>query len=183
MNKLLNRLQIAIGKRKTLGKFRSTTPPPTFPLLDFASNDYLGLSTSQEQLALVRSIYDRAISSSPPPPLLGSTGSRLITGTTKISLEVESYIASFHSTSSALLFNSGYAANLSIFSSIPCQHDNVFVDELCHNSILMGLKLGRVPESSIIKFTHNDMSDLQSKITRHGSPSGTNIIATESTFR
>ena len=84
----------------------------------------------------------------------GSTGSRLITGHHQIHDEVESQVAAFHNVDAALIFNSGYDANLGFFSTVPSKGDTVIYDQLCHASIRDGLRLGVARGFS---FKHNDL--------------------------
>ena len=77
-------------------------------LIDFCSNDYLGFSTEKEI-----HILDQELAS------FGATGSRLISGNHKITEEVEDFLADFYQSESALIFNSGYNANIGLFSSLP----------------------------------------------------------------
>ena len=127
---------------------------------DFYSNDYLGIS----QL-----FFDGEEPS-------GSTGSRLISGHSELTLEVETELAQFFNQESALLFNSGYDANLGFFSSVPQKNDTVIYDSLIHASVRDGLKMGFAKNFS---FRHNDLVDLKSKLER---TSGDVYIAVESIY-
>jgi 8-amino-7-oxononanoate synthase len=136
-------LKIALNKRKAENAFRSLTPSEV--KIDFCSNDYLGFARKQHTIQAAT----------------GSTGSRLISGHHPIYEEVEKYLASFHGMETALIFNSGYDANLSFFSSIPRKGDTVIYDQLCHASIRDGLRLGVARNFS---FNHNNVDDLKKKI-------------------
>jgi 8-amino-7-oxononanoate synthase len=141
---MLNKaLQIALDKRRYENAFRSLSSSEL--KIDFCSNDYLGFARKQH------SNFEAS----------GSTGSRLITGHHPIYDEVEKQIASFHETEAALIFNSGYDANLGFFSTIPTKGDTVIYDQLCHASIRDGLRLGLARSFS---FKHNDLEDLKKKI-------------------
>ena len=96
----------------------------------------------------------------PPAQSLGATGSRLLSGDSSLARSLESYLASAHGRPAALLFGSGYDANLSVLSSIPLGGDAVVMDELCHNSIVMGVRMGRARGEDVRKFRHNDVADL-----------------------
>jgi 8-amino-7-oxononanoate synthase len=115
-------------------------------LIDFCSNDYLGLSRE--------SIYFNETS-------YGGTGSRLISGTSKEAILAERELACFFNAQSALLFNSGYDANLGLFSSVPQRGDTVLYDALIHASIRDGIRLGFASGKS---FAHNDLHDLENKL-------------------
>lgn len=138
------KLQNKINKRIEEGTFRSLSSFDGF--VDFFSNDYLGLS----RLKLEKS-----------SEIEGSTGSRLISGTTKISLAAEQKLASFFEVESALIYNSGYDANVGFFSSVPQRGDTVVYDEFVHASVRDGI---RMSYCNSISFKHNDVEDLSKKI-------------------
>ena len=82
----------------------------------------------------------------------GSTGSRLLTGNYALIEETEKEIAAFHQSEAALLFNSGYDANIGLLSSVPQKGDTVLYDHLCHASIRDGIRLSFAQSFS---FQHN----------------------------
>tara|TARA_Y100001933_G_scaffold70045_1_gene71234 strand:+ start:8264 stop:9418 length:1155 start_codon:yes stop_codon:yes gene_type:complete len=144
-------------------------------LVDFSSNDYLGLARE----AKIRQQADRLLVET--DGLNGATGSRLLTGHYPLLAELEVVMANFHNAEAALVFNSGYDANLGLFSSVPQRNDNVFYDELVHASIRDGIALGNAKS---YKFKHNDLEDLHRHIERsrnidNGSET---YIVTESVF-
>ena len=146
--------------------------PNTTSLTDFASNDYLGWSQSElifdetHQLLLDRNIKNN-----------GATGSRLLSGNHQLYTETEDFIARFHQSESALIFNSGYDANVGFFSSVPQRGDLILYDELCHASIRDGIQLSK---AKAYKFNHNDFEDLEQLIQRN--PNTTIYIVTETVF-
>jgi 8-amino-7-oxononanoate synthase len=111
-------------------------------LIDFASNDYLGLAKLPHQTFKESS---------------GSTGSRLLTGNSLSVTDFESDLASFCGSKRALTFGSGYAANLSVLSTLPEAHDLILYDEYAHASIRDGIRLGF---NKSYKFRHNDLDHL-----------------------
>ncbi|MFM9826185.1 aminotransferase class I/II-fold pyridoxal phosphate-dependent enzyme, partial [Flavobacterium sp.] len=128
-------------------------------LIDFASNDYIGFSKNKAIFdATHQYLIDNKITQN------GATGSRLLTGNHKIYQEAETYIAKFHQTESALIFNSGYDANVGFFSSVPQKGNLILYDELCHASIRDGIQLSN---AKAYKFQHNDFEDLEKKITNY----------------
>jgi len=141
-------------------------------LTDYSSNDYLGFSQSeaifnQTHQFLLEHKYSQN----------GATGSRLISGNHPLYQTTENYISEFHNAEAALIFNSGYDANVGFFSSVPQKGDLILYDELCHASIRDGIKLSN---AKAYKFTHNDFEELEALIIRH---SVTNVyIVTESVF-
>ena len=136
-------------------------------LIDFASNDYLGLARCSNQRTLVQLSYGHLYScdngkQSINIPMLGASGSRLLSGDSHLARTLEVKLANVHNRPSALLFNSGYDANLSILSSLPYRQDDaIVVDELVHNSLIMGVRMGRLQEERVYMFKHNDIMDLR----------------------
>jgi len=146
--------------------------PQSNDLIDFASNDYLGFSRSEAIFNETHQfLLDQNIKSN------GATGSRLLSGNHSLYTETENYIAQFHQSESALIFNSGYDANVGFFSSIPQKGDLILYDELCHASIRDGIQLSNAKS---YKFKHNDFEDLELLIERNSN--ATIYIVTESVF-
>lgn len=128
-------------------------------LIDFSSNDYIGFSKNKV-------IFDETHHYLVDKDCIqnGATGSRLISGNHKIYQEAENYIANFHQSETALIFNSGYDANVGFFSSVPQKGDLILYDELCHASIRDGIQLSN---AKAYKFKHNDFEDLEKLIQRY----------------
>jgi 8-amino-7-oxononanoate synthase len=120
-------------------------------LIDFCSNDYLGLARQQEIYNAVQQEIDHK-----GIRLNGSTGSRLIRGNSRLAEELEVFLADFHHAESALIFNSGYDANLGFFSSVPQRGDTILYDRLIHASIHDGIRLSH---AKAFAFNHNDIED------------------------
>lgn len=125
-------------------------------LADFCSNDYLGFARSPELRGRIRE--EEAAS---PDSSAGSTGSRLISGNSRYCEDLEKSIAEFHKADTALMFNSGYDANIGILSSIPQRNDIILYDQLAHASIRDGIRLSHARAFS---FKHNDLPDLEQKL-------------------
>lgn len=147
-------------------------------LIDFSSNDYLGFS----RIESIQEITDQQLKNFPFAS--GATGSRLLSGNHEIHEALELYLVKYFEQEAALLFNSGYDANIGFFSSVPQRGDLILYDELVHASIRDGIKMSNAKS---YKFKHNDLSDLESKIqltVRTGSATNeTNTyIVTESVF-
>lgn len=125
-------------------------------LIDFSSNDYIGFSASKE-------IFKRAVKILEEEGLQqnGATGSRLLSGNHKLYSITEAFLADFHKAEAALIFNSGYDANLGFFNSVPQRGDVIFYDAFVHASIRDGISLSH---AKAIKFKHNDLVDLQQKV-------------------
>lgn len=149
-----DRFDFFLAKRKNEGNFR--TLKTTANLIDFSSNDYLGLTRSAW---LQQKIHDEI--SKMPFLSKGATGSRLLTGNNTQVADVEQQIADFHNAESALLFNSGFDANMGLISTVSREGDVILYDELVHASIHTGMKLSA---ASKISFKHNDLADLAEKL-------------------
>jgi 8-amino-7-oxononanoate synthase len=147
-------LSVKLEARKQNKSLRMLPQPNG--LIDFASNDYIGFSKSETIFNETHQfLLDRNIKSN------GATGSRLLSGNHSLYTETENYIAQFHQSESAFIFNSGYDANVGFFSSVPQKGDLILYDELCHASIRDGIQLSNAKS---YKFKHNDFEDLEKKI-------------------
>lgn len=140
--------------------------------IDFSSNDYLGFARSRKLFADAGQwLSQREILKN------GATGSRLISGHSQAAIEVELQLAQFHDSEQALVFNSGYDANLGVFSSLPQRNDIILFDELCHASIRDGIRLSLAKG---YKFLHNDAEHLSELLEQYRG--NTVYVATESVF-
>ena len=125
-------------------------------LIDFCSNDYLGFARSivlNENIRKELSVSDKIS--------VGSTGSRLLTGNTAYAEQLENSIATFHNAKSGLIYNSGYDANLGLFSSLGKSGDTIIYDELIHASVRDGIKLSK---ATSFQFHHNDIKHLEERL-------------------
>lgn len=122
--------------------------------IDFISNDYLGIARDRPGSPKVKGSIQS--------PSDGSTGSRLLSGNSAEAEALETYLSGFHETEAALLFNSGYDANLGLMASLANRHTTVFYDERCHASLLDGMRLSYAKQH--FRFKHNDLQDLEEKL-------------------
>nr|WP_221262137.1 8-amino-7-oxononanoate synthase [Mucilaginibacter sp. AK015] len=136
------------------GNYRALSPESG--LIDFCSNDYLGFARST-----VLKDNIRRETASHPQSLNGATGSRLISGNSAYTEELETQIAAFHQAETGLMFNSGYDANVGLFSSLPQKGDTIICDELVHASIIDGARLSY---ANRYIFRHNDLESLEGKL-------------------
>lgn len=139
-------------------------------MLLMCSNDYLGLSRHpalKKAAAIAMERYG-----------FGSGASRLISGTSALHVELESRIAAFKGTESALLFNSGYAANTGIIPSIAGEGDVILSDSLNHASIVDGCRLSR---AKVIAYPHKDVDRLESVLKKNRTMKRT-LIVTDGVF-
>ena len=145
-------------------------------LVDFCSNDYLGLARSLELKAAIRQAdadHEQARTS--------ATGSRLLAGQTQLADQIEHELASFYQTETALLFNSGYNANLGLLACLPNANDLLLTDELIHASMIDGARLSYATRQ---RFRHNDLTDLEAKLQQGLTlqPTGQVFVAVESGY-
>ncbi len=144
---LLDRLK----KRKEEGTFRSLSQ--TEGLIDFTSNDYLGFSRSAELLKRAQ----RGVKK------IGATGSRLLTGNYPLYEEIEAKLAAFHRTESAVIFNTGYTANLGLLAALGTAESTFLYDIESHASIYDGMRLSK---AKCLPFRHNDLDSLEKRLRR-----------------
>jgi 8-amino-7-oxononanoate synthase len=145
-----------LDERRSAGTYRSLKPESA--MIDFCSNDYLGFARSAE----LKNKIDEEVRNS-GLVANGSTGSRLLSGNTAYTEELEQHIASLHNSKAGLIFNSGYDANLGLFSSLPRRGDTILHDELIHASIIDGARLSYANRHS---FLHNNPDSLEDKLKR-----------------
>ena len=151
-----HQLREHLNKRELKGNLRSLNTASS--MVDFFSNDYLGLARSQELWQLIRRNYDALKYKSN-----GATGSRLLSGNSAYCEQLESYLASIFKAEAVLLFNSGYSANQAVLSSVPQKGDTIIYDENIHACIKEGARLSFARRFS---FKHNDAGDLKNKLDR-----------------
>lgn len=168
MSPLEKHLEEKLESRKREGLFRQL-PSLNFPF-DFSSNDYLGLARSHELATIVNEKTATLQIKN------GATGSRLLSGNSSMIEALEAKLADIFLSQSTLIFNSGYAANLGVLSTIPGKNDTIIYDELAHACIKDGARLSMANRFS---FRHNDLGDLERKIKKS---SGTVFVAVESIY-
>ncbi len=133
--------------------------------ISFSGNDYLGLA---------REHYSAGITD-----YWGSTGSRLTTGTHQIHLDLEKLLARWKKTEAAILFSSGYMANLGAISVLLDSRDVVFVDEVAHACIYEGIRLSKARKQI---FRHNDVAHLEQLLAKSRNDGEKALIITDSVF-
>lgn len=141
-------------------------------LIDFASNDYLGLSRS----AWLRQQVEQEIKTKYPYYNEAATGSRLISGNNLVVTELEDFIATYHHAEAALLCNSGLDANMALLSAVPQPGDLIVADELVHASLRDGIKLSRAAHRY---FAHNDLDELEEMLQ---TPAQNKFVVVESLY-
>lgn len=141
------------------------------PVINFASNDYLGLASDQR-------LIDAAVAATQAYGT-GSTGSRLLSGHKELHRELEQAISSLKQTEDALVFSSGYLANLGTVSALVGRQDLILGDRYNHSSLKKGAILSG---ATVIDYLHNDIADLQDKLINHRALYRRCLITTDSVF-
>jgi len=169
MKRLDGLVAAKLAQRKTQGTFRSLKTVEG--QIDFTSNDYLGFSRSLDLKKRIAEA-EKAFSETG----VGSTGSRLLTGNSKLAEQVEQQIAAFHGSETALIFNSGYDTNVGLYSSLGRIAKYIVYDELIHASVHDGMRLSRAELKS---FKHNDVESLLLVLSELDGPA---VVAVESVY-
>ncbi len=129
------------------------------------SNNYLGLTNHPEVKAAAADALAKYGT--------GCAGSRLLNGTLDVHVRLEERLAEFMNAEAVLTFSTGYQVNLGVLSALLSRHDTVFLDNLDHASIIDGARLGF---GKTLKFKHNDMADLEGKLSRIDDSRGKLIV-------
>lgn len=161
-----SRIEREINEGKSKGLHRSLKKINN--LIDFTSNDYLGAARSKKLSEAIKKLTSGDHN--------GSSGSRLLSGNSELAEQTEMDCASFFKRERALIFNSGYTANLALFQALPKRGDTVIYDEESHACIKDGIRLSM---ANRFPFKHNDVNDLERKLRKS---SGQLFIAVESIY-
>lgn len=169
---LLDQLEI----RRENGLLRSLQHVDHF--IDFCSNDYLCLAKNQDLNQLIIKDFENFLAQNNGQiPINGASGSRLISGNNSLIEKFENDCAQMHQAEAALLFGSGFEANLGLLSSISQEDHVVFCDQLLHASIIDGIRLGKGKK---VIFKHNDCEQLALELAKY--PNQTKWVVVESIY-
>lgn len=161
-------LQNLLQQREKIGLKRSLKLADG--LVDFCSNDYLGIARNEEiHQNILTTLQSGTVK-------IGSGGSRLLAGNASMHEELEEILKSVHQAEAALLFNSGYAANMGFFATVPQKGDTVLYDELIHACVKDGMRLSFADKYS---FKHNDVEHLEKRLQK---AQGNVFVAIESVY-
>ncbi len=143
------------------------------PLLDLASNDYLGLSRHSAVVAAARS--------SAASEGVGAGASRLVSGSRPVHAALEENLATWLGRERVLLFPSGFQANLAAVQALADRHTLVLADRLIHQSLLSGV---RCSGARLLRFRHNDLAHLEELLlkVRRQEPQRPVLVLSESLF-
>ena len=141
------------------------------PLLNFAGNDYLNLATDPRLMAAaIQAIKTYGT---------GSTGSRLVTGQRPLHQELERSIARLHQTEAALVFSSGYLANLGTITAVVGDRDLILSDQYNHSSLKNGAILSK---AQVLEYQHCDLADLRDQLQAQRKSFRRCLIVTDAVF-
>ncbi|MBD2099705.1 8-amino-7-oxononanoate synthase [Leptolyngbya sp. FACHB-261] len=140
-------------------------------LLNFASNNYLGLA-GDERLIEAAVLATRTYGT-------GSTGSRLLTGHLELHRQLEQALARLKQTEDALVFSSGYSANLGTITALVGQRDLVLSDAYNHSSLKNGAILSG---ATVLDYAHLDLADLGQKLAQHRQSYRRCLLLSDSVF-
>jgi 8-amino-7-oxononanoate synthase len=167
----LERFRRAAAERAAVGLRRALRPRPAGGdgLLDLAGNDYLGLSRDPRVIAGAVAAARRWGA--------GSTGSRLVTGSTALHAELEAELAGFAGAGGALVFSSGYLANLGAVAALAGPGTLVVSDAANHASIVDGCRLAR---SRVVVVPHRDVAAVAAALSTRDEPDA--LVVTDAVF-
>ena len=140
-------------------------------VLQFGSNNYLGLANHPDLINASKAAVSKYG--------IGSTGSRLLSGTSKLHAQLEETISSFENTEDTVFFSSGYAANVGVLSALITKEDAVYSDELNHASIIDGIKISG---GTRFIYNHRDSEHLDTLIKENKDKFKRNFIVTDTVF-
>ena len=140
-------------------------------VVNFASNDYLGLAGDRRLAEAAIAAVDFYGT--------GSTGSRLLSGHRELHRKLELEIAAWKNTADALVFSSGYLANLGTVAALVGQRDLVLGDRYNHSSLKQGAVLSG---ATVLDYRHNDIEDLRAKLRKQRQLYRRCLITTDSVF-
>lgn len=170
-------MQFKIAGKKSTNSIRKLQL--TNELTDFSSNDYLGYSRFKNEELSGEYLQLKARLLSKNQSWSGAGGSRLLSGNSIAAEELENLFATQENTEAALLFNSGYSANTSLFSCLPQKGDLVIYDQYIHASVIDGLRLSYADR---LKFKHNDCGNLETQLLKNKDRQGRCYVAIESIY-
>lgn len=141
------------------------------PTILAGSNNYLGLTFDPDCVnAGIAALQDEGT---------GTTGSRMANGSYAGHLALEAELAAFYGVSQAIVFSTGYQANLGMLSALAGPRDVVMLDADCHASIYDGVKLGG---AQALRFRHNDAADLDKRLRRLGERAAETLVVVEGIY-
>ncbi len=138
------------------------------PLVNFSSNDYLGLRSHPKLISAAKITTDF--------PVTGAGAARLIGGNHPLHEQLESELATFFQRDAAMLFSTGYVANLSVLQALCRRGDVIVQDRLCHASLIDG---GRLADGKLLRYRHRDIEHCQTLLEQTAK---LRVLATDGVF-
>lgn len=135
------------------------------------TNNYLGLTFDPECIAAACTALREEGT--------GTTGSRMANGSYAAHVALENELAAFFNCTAAIVFSTGYIANLAILSTLTGPEDVILLDTDCHASIYDGTRLG---SAQVIRFLHNNPADLEKRLQRLGDRAGNTLVVVEGIY-
>lgn len=135
------------------------------------TNNYLGLTFDPECIAAACTAITEEGT--------GTTGSRMANGSYAAHVALEKELAAFYNCTAAIVFSTGYIANLAILSTLAGPEDVILLDADCHASIYDGTRLG---SAQVIRFQHNNPADLEKRLQRLGDRAGNTLVVVEGIY-
>jgi len=166
---IYERIDAELEERKKKDLFRSPGASGRDMRIDLSTNSYLALHENMEVASEAGNLIDNCFS--------GNLASRLIETRSPLYQTLESELAEWKKAEAALVFNSGYAANLGIIQSLCTRDTEVFCDKLNHASLIDGIRLSG---ASLARYGHCDMDDLRKRL--HASKKKEKLIVTDTVF-
>jgi len=140
-------------------------------LIDLSSNDYFGLSRDKD---VINAAHNTTLAEG-----LGSGSSRFISGSRPIHKSLENNLSEWLNQDSVLLFPSGYQANIAAIQALTDKNSIIIADRLIHNSLLVGSKASG---AKLIRFHHNDLKDLENKLSKYSIINNSILVVIESIY-
>lgn len=169
------------GQWRTIGEVEGSGPNMTViergehrRVVSFASNDYLGLTTHPAVVAAAHDALDRWGT--------GAGAARLVSGSRSVHGELESALADWKRTERALLFPTGYAANLGVIGALAGPGTRILSDELNHASIIDGCRLARASGAEVVVYPHCDLDAVDALLRTTSQTHGRTLVVTETAF-
>jgi 8-amino-7-oxononanoate synthase len=158
---LAARMRNLLDRRQSQDSLRQLRDHSRANLIDFSSNDYLGLARDADFIAEIHSRAQNLPRFG--ATRLGATGSRLLTGENYLAAQLENQIADFHQSEAALIFNSGYDANIGWLPTLARRSDIILYDAAIHASLHDAMQLSAAER---VAFAHNDVADLAQQLAK-----------------
>ena len=168
-NRIRKLRTLSLGKEEYT--FCDLKHSPSIELIDLCSNDYFGLS---RDIDIINAAYNLTLKEG-----LGSGSSRFISGSRPIHELLEKKLSEWLNQEKVLLFPSGFQANIAAIQTLADRNSIIIADKLIHNSLLVG---AQTSGSKLIRFLHNNLNDLEKKLSKFSSQKKSILVVVESLY-